>query len=294
MSARVPLSPAVLALVAVVAAGAAHAQTLVASFAGAAGTVEVHHGAKGEWEAVAVGSPLFASDGVRTGAAAAAKLVFVDNAVLNLGPSTEVTVEHYGSGKGPRRSLLHLTQGKIEVLVTGYGGENARYEVESPTAVARVQGADFIVRYDAAAQATDVVGLEGSVAVQGLTGIIGPGVTVGRNEMTRVPRDGFPSPAKAVDADEARDFAQGLQLIGTGTRDSLDTDNPILDGRIVGPADRPVANAQAAPEAKEPYLRPGVPGQTLIQTLSPDIRANTQPLPAYRAVPPNDVPVPPH
>jgi hypothetical protein len=293
MTARALVSTALLALVAVV-ASAAHGQTLVASFAGLTGTVEVQHDAKGEWAAVTVGSPFFASDAVRSGAGAAAKLIFVDDAVLNVGPSTEVAVEHYVGGKGARRSLLRLTQGKIEVLVSGYGGESARYEVESPTALARVQGTDFIVRYDAAAQATDVVGLEGTVAVQGLTGIIGPGVAVGPNEVTRVPRDGFPSPAKAVDAAEARDFVQGLQLIGTGTRESLDTDNPIVEGRLVGAADRPVAGGLPAPAAEAPYLQPGVPGQTLIQTLSPDIRANTQPLPEYRAVPPNAIPVPPH
>jgi hypothetical protein len=293
MTARALVSTALLAVLAV-AASAASGQTLVATFAGVTGTVEVQHGAKGEWAAVTVGSPFFASDAVRSGAGGAAKLIFVDDAVLNVGPSTEVAVEHYVGGKGTRRSLLRLAQGKIEVLVSGYGGGSARYEVESPTAVARVQGTDFIVRYDATAQATDVVGLEGTVAVQGTTGIIGPGVAVGPNEMTRVPRDGFPSPAKAIDAAEARDFAQGLQLIGTGTREGLDIDNPIVEGRLVGAADRPAAGALPAPAAEAPYLQPGVPGQTLIQTLSPDIRANTQPLPEYRAVPPNAVPVPPH
>jgi hypothetical protein len=293
MNARTLLLTVSLALIAAIAT-AARGQTPVASVAALTGTVEVQRGAKGEWQAATIGSPVFASDAVRSGAAAAAKLIFVDDAVLNLAPSTAFTVEHYAGGKGARRSLLRLTQGKIEALVSGYGGESARFEVETPTAVARVQGTDFIVRYDAAAQATDVVGIDGTTAVQGTTGIIGPGVTVGPREMTRVPRDGFPSPAKAVDDAEAQDFAQGLQLIGTGTREGLDTDNPILAGQVVGAADRPVAGAPSAPTTEGSYLRPGVPGQTLIDTLSPDIRANTQPLPVYRAVPPNEVPVPPH
>ena len=293
MSTRVLISATVLLLTAL-GGGSGLGQTLVANFAGVTGTVEVQHAGKGEWEAVAIGSPLLASDSVRTGAGAAARLIFVDDAVLTLGPSTEVAIEHYVGSKGPRRSLLRLTQGKIEVLVNGYGGEGSRYEVETPTAVARVQGTEFIVRYDAAGQATDVVGLEGSVAVQGLTGIIGPGVTVGPNEVTRVPRGGFPSPAKVVDSATGKDLTQGLQLIGTGTREGLDVGNPILAGRVVEAADRPEATALAAPQAGEQYLQPGVPGETLIQTLSPDIRANSQPLPEYRAVPPNAVPVPPH
>jgi hypothetical protein len=99
-----------------------------------------------------------------------------------------------------------------------------------------------------------------------------------------------------MEAAELRGFTQPLQLIGTGTSEGLDTDNPILDGRLVDTADRPAAAAATSEAAakSDAYLHPGVPGQTLIQSLSPDIRANSQPLPEYRAVPPNEVPVPPH
>lgn len=294
MIGRVLIRIALLGLTAAIAVSAARGQTTVATFAAVAGAVEVRRADKGEWQTVAIGSPLFASDAVRTATGAAAKLTFVDEAVLNVAPSTELTVVHYAAGKGPHRSLLRLTNGKIEALVTGYSGEEARYEVETPSAVARVQGTDFIVRYDAATKATDVAAIDGTVAVQGTTGIIGPGVAVGASEMTHVPRDGFPSPAKALDTAEVADLTQGLRLVGTGMREGLATDNPIVDGQVVDASDRPAGVAGAPAAAAGSYLRPGVPGQTLIDTLSPDIRANTQPLPVYRAVPPNDVPNPPH
>jgi hypothetical protein len=283
----------------IVAAGAvrtAQAQPAVATVAAMVGTMDLQRGPGGASQAAAIGTPIFAGDVIRTGPDGVAKLLFTDDSVLNIGPATELKLERRGGSKVARVSSLRLAQGTIEPLVSSRGSEGARYEVDTPTAVARVQGTDFVVRYDGAAQATDVAALEGSVAVQGTTGIIGPAVVVAPGEQTRVPRDGFPSPAKAMEPAEVRGFTQPLQLIGTGTREGLDTDNPILDGRVVDATDRPPAAAAVSEAAVEndAYLHPGVPGQTLIQSLSPDIRANSQPLPEYRAVPPNAVPVPPH
>jgi ferric-dicitrate binding protein FerR (iron transport regulator) len=269
----------------------AYGQVPIATLASLAGTVEVQRGGKGEWQAAALGSPVFAEDVVRTGPGAFTKLVFVDEVVVDLGPSSALAVERSGAAKRPRRSLLRLAQGALEAWI-GADGESGRYEVETPTAVVRPQSTDFIVRYDPAEKATDVVGVAGTVTVQGTTGIIGPGVAVGPNETTRVPLDGFPSPARALEPAQAGTYVQGLRRIGTGGRDGLDTDNPIVDGRVVNPNDRPSATAATTVSAG-PFLKPGVPGQTLIDSLSPDIRANNQPLPVYRAVPPNQSPVPP-
>lgn len=279
-----------LAVVAVLAVPA-YGQLPIASVASIAGTVEVQRAGKGEWQAAALGSPVFAEDAVRTGPGAFTKLVFVDEVVVDLGPSSALTVERSGAAKRPQRSLLRLAQGALEAWI-GADGDSGRYEVETPTAVVRPQSTDFIVRYDPAEKATDVVGVEGAVTVQGTTGIIGPGVAVGPNETTRVPLDGFPSPARALEPAQATTYVQGLRRIGTGGRDGLDTDNPIVDGRVVNPNDRPSA-AAATTASAGPLLKPGVPGQTLIDSLSPDIRANNQPLPVYRAVPPNQSPVPP-
>jgi hypothetical protein len=295
MIARPLLRVLLLALiVAATAVSSAHGQMQVASVASVMGSVEVQRGGAGDWLAAAIGSPVFAGDAVRSGPNSFTKLLFVDDAVVDFGPSTQLKVERYAGAKGPRRSLLHLDQGAVEAFVSGYGEESARWEVETPTAVVRVQGTDVIVRYDATAKGTDVIGLEGTSAVKGTTGIIGPGVAVGPNEMTHVPLDGFPSPVKPVEPGQLNAYAQGLRRIGTGSRDGLDNDNPIVEGRVVAPSDRLAAGpAAAAPVEDEILLQPGVPGQTLIDSLSPDIRANTQPLPVYRAVPPDQVPIPP-
>jgi hypothetical protein len=293
MNAHTLVRNAVMLFGVVMLASTAAAQTQVATVASAAGTVEVRRAGKGEWQVAGLGDPVFVSDAVRTGAGGFAKLVFVDDGVVDVGASTEVTIDDYAGGKS-KRSLLRLAQGKLEALVSGAEAESARYEVETPTAVARAQATDFIVSYDGAQKATEVVGIEGTVAVRGTTGIIGPGVAVGPNEMTHVPRDGFPSPVKTLDEAQARQAQQGLRVIGTGLRDGLDVGDPIAEGRMVAATDRlPAPGTAAAPRAGN-YLRPGVPGETLLYSLSPDNRANNQPLPDYRAVPPNESPVPPH
>lgn len=274
---------------------AAPVETSVATVGSIAGGAEVQRGGKGDWQPLAIGHPVLQGDVVRTASPGAAKLIFADDVVIDVGSATVLHVERYPSGRGPRRALLHLDQGTIEALVSGYGGETARFEVETPTAVARVQATDFIVHYDATQRATDVIALDGSVSVQGTTGIIGPGVSVSANQITTVPADGFPSPAKPVEPAQLRQYSQGLQQIGPSSRDGLDKNNPIVQGRVVGPDDRPGVTVATAPTpATGPYLRPDVPGQTLLQTLSPDMRANTQPLPQYRRVKPNDSPQPPH
>ena len=269
---------------------AAHAQPSIATFVALVGEVDVQRGGQGDWQAATMVSAVNSGDAIRTGAGAFAELLFTDDSVISLGSASEVSIEWSVSGKGARRVVFHLTHGKLAALASGYGGETARFEVESPTALARVQGTNFIVRYDPADQATEVVGIDGTVAVQGTTGIIGPAVSVGANEMTHVPRDGFPSPVKTLDATQMREAQQGLELASSGVRDGLDTDNPLVDGRVVAATDRPPTGAVAG---AGPYLQPVIPGQTLLYSLSPDIRANNQPLPEYQAVPPNQSPNPP-
>lgn len=288
----------VIALIAVIAAAPAPAlaQAFVANLVSATGTVEVQRSGAGEWQSAMVGTPLFALDHVRTGTASTAMLAFVDDTVIDLAPGSELTIERYTTAadkKGPRRALLRLAQGKIEAIVSGYSAEGARCEVETPTAVARVQSTRFIVRYDPTAQITEVAGIEGVVAVQGRTALIGPGVAVGPGEATTVEQGKFPSPIRALDAAQSAQLLAGLSVVGTGSREGLDVGNPLAEGRLVAATDRPEVTAAAAPARRGSYLRPSVPNETLIDSLSPDVRANTQPLPVYRAVPPNESPVRP-
>lgn len=265
-------------------AGTAAAQQ-VGSVAAVRGTAEVQRDGKGEWQPAFTGNPLFDGEVVRTDVGGGATLVFSDDCVVILGPATTLTVDRYG-GKAPRRALLRLDGGALEGIVSGYGGDSARFEIETASAVVRVQGTRFVVRLDPSSKATDVAGIEGTVAVQGRTGLIGPGVAVGPGETSRVEVGKFPSPVREMSDAERAQMMAGLGLFGTGGHDGLATNNPLLDGTEVAESDRP----QMTAAAETTYLKPPIPDEPLMWRLSPDVRANTQSLPVYEAYPPNVVP----
>jgi len=264
------------------------AQTVVATFASISGTAEVQRGARGEWQPALIGNPVFLGESVRTPPSGAATLVFTDDSVVQLGADTLLTVDHYpGAAKGPRNALLKLPDGAIEAFVSRAPDEEARFEIETPSAVVRATGTRFVVRYDSKSKTTDVAGLEGTVSVQGRTGLIGAGVAVEADQTTRVENGKLPSQAKPLDAALRTQLMASLGAIGTGERDGLDTDNPVLAGTTVAAEDRPEVAAKAKSGS---YLNPAVPDDPLAYRLAPDIRANTQSLPVYEAVPPNEVP----
>lgn len=281
------LHAVLLPLLAAIAATAAQAQSQIASIAAVRGEVEVRRSAKGESQPAFAGTPLLDGAQVRSAAGGGATLVFSDDCVAVLGPATTLTIVRYG-GKAPRRALLRLEGGALEGIVSGYGRDNARFEVETASAVVRVQGTRFVVRSDSGSKATDVAGIEGTVAVQGRTGLIGPGVEVGAGQTTRVEIGKFPSPVREMSEAERTQMIAGLGLFGTGGSDGLATNNPLLEGTQVAESDRPQQVAAGA--AASPYLKPPTPDEPLIWRLSPDVRANTQSLPVYEAYPPNVVP----
>lgn len=261
--------------------------TPVATVATVRGAVEAQRGERGERQPLLAGTPLFAGARLRSDAAGGATLVFDDDCVMVLGPETTLTILEYGGR--PRRALFSLDGGAVEAIVSGYGGDGARWELETASAVVRVQGTRFVVRFDAASKTTEVAGIEGDVAVQGRIGLIGPAVTVGPGQTTRVGSGKFPSPVRASTAEERAQMSAGLTLLGGISGGGLGTDNALLQGRVVADTDRPPTAATAA----APPLKPVVPDDPLLYRLSPDMRANTQPLPVYEAVPPDEVPQPP-
>ena len=262
-------------------------QAPVASVAAVRGSVDLQR-AKGESQPAFTGNPVFPGEQLRTDAGGGATLVFDDDCVVILGPATTLTIDRYPGSKPPRRALLRLEGGALEGIVSGYGGESARFEIETASAVVRVQGTRFVVRFDPATKATDVAGIEGTVAVSGRTGLLGPGVDVGPGQTSRVELGKFPSPVQEMSDTERAKAMAGLGLFGTGGRDGLDTNNALLDGTYVAESDRPQVTAAATSGGK--YLKPPVPDEPLIWRLSPDVRANTQSLPVYEAYPPNVVP----
>lgn len=268
---------------------AAWAQPEVGTIASVVGAVEVQRGGTGDWQAGLVGTAVFLSDAIRTDDGAIAKLVFVDGSVVDLAEHTNITIERFTADPlaAERRALLRLTAGRARALVgEQYGQPQARYEIETPTAVVRVQSTAFIVAYDSAEEATEVVGIAGVVAVQGALGVIGPAVEVAAQEFSRVQKGAFPTPAKPLEAADFARYQEGLETIGTGGREGLEVGHRLVAADLLRADDRPERIGAAGAgwaKGQRSYLHPTTPGETLMDRLSPDVRANTQPLPVYQA-----------
>jgi hypothetical protein len=285
----------VLALAAARARGQAGAE--VATIAAVIGGAELQRAGSAEWQLAAVGSPLFAGDRVRTRPASRMKIVFQDDSIVDVGPASELVIDaqEFNPTQRSYRSTLKLLGGKIRTLVSEYyGAPRARYEIETPTAVAGVRGTEFIVSYDAANEYTDVVGLANEVVVEGTLGVVGGSVRVGPQMATRVQKGRFPTAPRRVDSDVLRQYLEGLDIIGTGGKDSLGSTHAAVKGQLLAPSDnaQQVAAAAAKPAAgaAQGGLVVGPPDLPLAAQYSKDVATNNQPLKAFQAVPPGHTP----
>jgi hypothetical protein len=236
-----------------------------------------------------------AGDQVRTGPQSRATIVFRDDSVLDLAPNTDLGVEiqEYDESTRRHRSLLRLAGGKVRAWVSaGNAGARGRYEVETPTALIAARGTEFLVAYDAATEATDIVGLEGKVEVHAKLAVMGAGVEVGPHLFTRVSKGRFPVQPQRVNAARLPGYLEGVDLVGTGRRDGLNVLHPAVVGRVLAPQDVPspgMGPSRNPEEATTLTLPAPLPG-SVADTLSPDVYTNTQPLRDYQQTPPGQPP----
>jgi len=256
--------------------------------AAVAGTLQVQRG--GRWQGVGIGAPIFLGDHLRTGVGDQAKVVLADDSVLQLAPDTEVALDKQVFDPTAQRfeSLLKLARGKVRSWVSDYYREpGARFEVETPTAIAGVRGTEFIAFYNEGAALTEIVGMVDRVEVAGKLAVIGSVVQVGPQYYTEVRRGRFPSAPQRLDDARFHRYLEGLDLIGTGGHDGLSEMHPALAGHLLSPQDVP---GGAAGGAVAEGLKVTAPPEFLADRLSPDVRANTQPLLEFKSVPPGQSP----
>ncbi|MFI5397133.1 MAG: FecR domain-containing protein [Candidatus Binatia bacterium] len=267
-------------------AASAQAQSETGTVAAMVGALQIQRG--GAWQAGSIGAPVFTGDRLRTGANDQAKIVFREESVLDMAPNTEILLDTQVFDRPPRlQSLLRLSGGKIRAWVSeSYHEARSRYEVETPTAVVRARGTEFIALYDPGPELTDVVCLAGEVEVVGTLGVIGNNVQVGPQLHSQVAKGRFPTTAQPVDTTQMPQYAAGLEIIGTGHRDGLNIQHPAVAGRLIAAQDLPVG---AAPTGAE-EITVGAPQEFLVDRLSPDVRTNTQPLLDFERTPPGQVP----
>ncbi|TSA46398.1 MAG: hypothetical protein D4R56_03945, partial [Deltaproteobacteria bacterium] len=98
--------------------------------------------AAGKVRSVQIGDPVNAGDILRAKSKSKAEVTFLDGNILRLAENTRVRITDYQPGEG-KTTTLDLFRGKTQNIILGLA-KNARYELQTPTAVVGVRGTDFI------------------------------------------------------------------------------------------------------------------------------------------------------
>ncbi len=101
-------------------------------------------------------------DQIRTGQDSGVRLLLGGSAVIDLGANTSMVVTRAGTSSSETK--LKVWSGRLWARVSSLFGSSAKFEVESPNAVAGVRGTEFI--FDVAPDGgTEITVLDGAVAV---------------------------------------------------------------------------------------------------------------------------------
>jgi hypothetical protein len=205
------------ALVAVVFAVPARAQEEVGAVAAVQGTAEALHPGTSAWAALTAGAPILLGDQLRTGAASKLKILFRDDSVMTLAPNSQLTVNEQVVPTAGGASRFTLTVGTVRAIVAEqYGKAGARFEVETPTAVAGVRGTSFIAQYDIGAEETTIVGLEDVTNVRSkLDSTGGRSVDLRPGQFTRVKRGAYPLRPQLMPDDVLRGMTSATEAKGS-------------------------------------------------------------------------------
>ncbi|MDH3974886.1 MAG: FecR family protein [Deltaproteobacteria bacterium] len=128
---------------------------------------------KGEKRArlVKKGAKLVVGDIVRTKSQSRAQISFIDESKVNMAQNSRVEIKEfsYKPEKKERKSLLRTFRGKIRALIPRFLlGDDSKFEVETPTAVAAVRGTDFFSVVKKLPFESEVLVIKGKVAVKNM------------------------------------------------------------------------------------------------------------------------------
>lgn len=207
---RRPLALLVLLIAFVTAARAAERVGTVAELEGRA---EAQHAGEAAWAPLAVGDAVLLGDQLRTLGDGKLRLVLREDSALTLAPSSQLAITEQMLAPATV-SRFQLIMGTIKAAVTErYAEPQARFEVETPTAIAGVRGTSFIAEYDPAADETLVVGVEDITRVRGRAEARGVDeVEVGPGQATRVRRGSRPIRPATLPENRMRGLQGATQL----------------------------------------------------------------------------------
>lgn len=169
---------------------------------------------------LSAGDAVFLGDHVRTLTASKMKLLLRDDSVLTLAAETEMTLDEQVVPEGTGgESYISLLVGTVRALVSErYGEPGARFEMETPTAVAAVRGTQFIASHDTGLDETVVVGLTDITTVRSKTDSTGEHkVLLGAGETTRIGRGAYPLAPTRMPDDVLRSLTSATALTSAST-----------------------------------------------------------------------------
>lgn len=227
--------------------------------------------------ALRVGDAVLVGDRLRTRGGDRAKIIFTDDSVVDVGPSSELVVDsrRVDPSSGREETVLVLLGGQVRAVVPPPAlRPGAHFEIETPAAVA-FRGGEFFISYDREDQRSRVVALADPVSVAGKVGVVGGPVELGPRTATEVRRGRLPGAPEGVDFETLMRLRRSVTVVGTGRRDGLEVLHPAARGRLLAAGDVPVPREVAPPLQLVP------PQESLADRLSADVRTNTEPLLEY-------------
>lgn len=124
-----------------------------------------------------IGQKVFPKDTIIAAKDSRAKIVMIDENVINISPDSEIVFEKYEfEPKSEKKNvLLNVIYGKVRSKVNQkYDGAKNKFQVKTPSAVAGVRGTDFFTSFNKSDNSSRVVTFEGEVNY----GLPGPGGTI--------------------------------------------------------------------------------------------------------------------
>jgi hypothetical protein len=136
------------------------------------GDVSLREG--GTWQAAKRDGEVEIGDAIRTGTGASAKIVLVDDSLLQIDEETEIQIEtwHVGDAATKETSIVRQARGRLRTTVGDAFGASTRVEVHIPTAAIGIKGTDFETVQGAI---WEVCLLSGAIVVSNQFGQASPG-----------------------------------------------------------------------------------------------------------------------
>ncbi|MFQ5586965.1 MAG: FecR domain-containing protein [Thermodesulfobacteriota bacterium] len=156
---------------------------------------------------VEVGDDVSVGDIVRTKSLSRARVTFLDGSMMNIAERSRVEIKEFffDPEKEVRRSVLRGFRGKVRSIVPKvFTGEESRFEVHTPTAVAAVRGTDFTAIIRTMPLVTVVINLEGLVAVRNINPDVPGEVILRAGQATTVALNEPPTPPRRLKKMEQR------------------------------------------------------------------------------------------